>query len=59
VLAGGLRELGDLLAHGVGANPEPLERLSRHARAGVDQSEQEMPGARMVEAEPEGLVPGR
>jgi hypothetical protein len=57
-VAGDLRELRDLLAHGVRADPEPLERLSRHALSGVDEGEQELYGALMVEAEPDGFLAG-
>ena len=51
-------ELTDLLAHGLGADPEPPQRLGGRALSGGDQAEQELLGARLAEAEPVSFHPG-
>jgi hypothetical protein len=54
-MAGDLR---DLLTHDRRADPEPFQRLGRHALASTGQGQQKLLGARAVEAEPIGLGPG-
>ncbi len=48
---------GELLAHGLGADPEPLQCLRRRTLAGRDQGQQELLGAGAVKAKPIGLQP--
>jgi hypothetical protein len=50
-------DLRELLAHGVGADPESFQRLGRHALA--TEGQQELLGAGMVQATAGGLLPGQ